>query len=88
MTQIINRDFMNSLNPEDVIQASLQQLEKTQYEKPELQSVAFAVTLLAYCRRHSIETGDAFTVANNILHSKQARESSYQALANYMQHEL
>jgi len=88
MTQFINRDRLNNLNPDDVIQASLKQISETQYEKPEIQSTAFAVTLMAFCRRHHVDVGDAFTIANNILHSKCGQSNHYRALADYMKHEL
>jgi len=88
MKPSINYDRLNNLNPSDVIQTSLQQVSETQFENQELQSVSFAVTLMMFCKRHSIDVGDAFTVANNILASRHGQEQHYRALADYMRYEL
>jgi len=88
MSPHINKDILNNLGSHDVIQASLQQLDRTSHYQPEIQAVAFGVTMLAYATRHGVDVGDVFTVANNILHSKHGQEAHYRALYDYMRHEL
>jgi len=88
MSSLIDKDILNNLAPYEVIQASLQQLDRTSDRGKEVQAAAFGVTMLAYAARHGIDVGDAFTVANNILHSKEGQEAHYQALREYMRHEL
>jgi len=84
----IDRDILNNLAPYDVIQASLQQLDRTSGRGKEVQAAAFGVTMLAYAARHGIDVGDVFMVANNILHSRHGGEAHYRALREYMRHEL
>jgi len=85
---MLDKDILNHVAPDAVIQASLAQLDQTSHEEREVQAVAFAVTLLAYASRHGMEIGDVFTVANNLLHSKHGSERHYRALYDYMRHEL
>lgn len=85
----MNRDLLHSLSPQTVGQASLKQLKETDTSPKEIQAVAFAITLLSYCRKKRIEVGDVFTVANNILYSKEAEQApALRALHNYMQFEF
>jgi len=84
----IDTDILNNVSSYDVIQASLQQLDRTSDRGREVQAAAFGVTMLAYARRHGLDVGQAFTVANNILHSNEGREAHYRALHDYMRHEL
>jgi|GEM_PF-3468853 len=88
MPSPINSDTLNHVSSHEVIQAALQQLDRTSGRGKEVQAVAFGVTMLVYARRYGIDVGQIFTVANNILHSKEGQEAHYQALREYMRHEL
>ena len=84
----MNRDKMNHLDPGKVAIEALNQLDRVSDHDKETQAVSLAVTLLAYAKRHGIDVGDLFTVANNILYSKHSDHPSYVALRLYLKHEL
>lgn len=84
----MDRDRMNHLDPGTVAIAALNNLDRVSDNDKEVQAVALAVTLLAYSRRHGADTGDLFTVANNMLASKHVKHPSFEALRLYVRHEL
>jgi len=79
---------MNHLDPGPVAIAALNFLDSVSDHDKETQAVALAVTMLAYARRHGIDVGDVFPVANNILHRQHDKNPSLIALQNYVLHEL
>jgi hypothetical protein len=84
----MNRDKMNSLDPATVSVEALNLLDCVSDSEKEVQAVALAVTLLAYARRHCVEVGDVFVVANNMLADQQTKSPHFIALQNYIRHEL
>lgn len=84
----MDRDRMNHLDPGAVAVEALNLLDRVSDRGKELQAVALAVTLLAYSRRHGVDPGDLFTVANNMLASKHVKHPSFEALRLYVRHEL
>lgn len=84
----MNRDKLNHLPPKPVAIAALNFLDSVSDHNKETQAVALGVTLLAYVKRHSIDVGDVFTVANNILHDQEEKDQSMIALQLYVRHEL
>lgn len=84
----MNRDKMNHLPPGPVGVAALNFLDGVSDHNKETQAVALGVTMLAYVKRHGIDVGDVFTVANNILADQDTKTPSLIALQNYVRHEL
>jgi hypothetical protein len=84
----LNRDKLNHVNPERVAQASLSILDKVTDLDAEVQPAAVAMTLIAFARRVGVDVGDLFTVARNILGSKDAEGPSFTAIQLYMKHEV
>lgn len=84
----MDRDKMNHLDPGLVAQQALTQLDRVSDHDKEVQAVSLAVTLLAYCRRHNVDPGDLFTVANNMMASKHVKHPSFLALQMYVENEL
>jgi hypothetical protein len=84
----MNRDKLNHLPPKPVALAALNFLDSVSDHNKETQAVALGVTLLAYVKRHNIDVGDVFTVANNILHDQEEKDQSMIALQLYVRHEL
>lgn len=84
----MNRDKLNHLPPKPVAVAALNFLDTVSDHNKETQAVALAATMLAYAKRHSIDVGDVFTVANNILHDQHEKDESLIALQLYVKHEL
>ncbi|QOV06091.1 hypothetical protein CPT_Pasto_017 [Rhizobium phage Pasto] len=85
---MIDKDALNSVNPEVVSLEALNLLDAVSDHQKEVQAVALAITLLAYCRRHGTDPGDIFTVANNVLASKHVETPNFIALKTYIRHEL
>lgn len=84
----MDRDRLNSVDPNRVAQASLDILDKVSDLDAEVQPAAVAMTLIAFARRTGADVGDLFTVARNILGSKMADGPSFRAIHAYMQHEV
>lgn len=84
----MNRDKLNHLNADRVAQASLDMLDKVSDLDPEVQPAAVAMTLIAFARRTGSDVGDLFSVARNMLGSKDADGPAFRAIHLYMQHEI
>lgn len=85
---MISRDRLNHTAPERAAQSALAILDHVSDHEPELQPVAMSMAMLAFCRRTGLEMNHLFTVANNILGSKDAGGQAFDALGLYMQHEM
>ncbi len=85
---MIDKDKLNHLGPKAVAVAALGMLDTVSDHDKEVQATALALTLLAYVRRHGIDVGDVFTVANNILADPRVNEGELRALHLYVTHEL
>lgn len=79
---------MCNMSPESACQGALKMLDVIDTQNKETQLIALGLTLLAYCRRHRVDVGDIFTVANNMLHSATIQSTSHEALQNYITYEL
>lgn len=81
----MDRDRLNSVPAWEVAGAALNVLDRLSDHDKETQGAALALTALAYARRHGMDVGDLFTVANNIMHSTEAgRTNAITALHNYV----
>lgn len=83
----MDTDFINNMSPERAAAGALKILSHIDCEDKETQAMALAITLLSYTRRHSIEIGQVFTAANNMLYSCN-KEPPVIALQNYVANEL
>lgn len=84
----MNRDALINTSPEAVAQATLAAIDRASDLAPHVQGPALAMALIAYAKRLSLDVGDLFTVANNILHSKANNTPTFAALHLYMEHEV
>ncbi|MCT6870731.1 MAG: hypothetical protein M3Z70_02680 [Bartonella sp.] len=83
----MNVDEINNMSPDRAAAGALKILSQIDCEDKETQAMALAITLLSYTRRHSIEIGQVFTAANNMLYSCN-KEPPVIALQNYVANEL
>lgn len=84
----MNRDALIQTSPEAVIHAALGAIDRASDLQPHVQGPALAMALIAYAKRLSLDVGDLFTVANNILHSKADDTPAFEAMRLYMKHEV
>lgn len=83
----MNRDKLTNLDAGVVGLSTLDLLDRLSDSGKEYQGVALAAALLAYAKRHALDVGDLFTVANNMLHSKEVGTPTFIAMQNYIKHE-
>lgn len=83
-----NRDLMNMAGVKESATATMRVIDAAQDLPPHLQLIAITATFQLMIDRFGVPAQDAFTVADNIMHSAQGKRPEFAAVRMYLENEV
>ena len=84
----INRDKISNADPKQVSKAAFSVLDRLQNFPAWIQPMAAAAVMLLLCSGLRLEAQDLFTVTKNLMNSKEGLRPEFEAVRDYIKHEL
>jgi hypothetical protein len=84
----VNRDKINNADPKAVSKATFALLDRLQNFPVWMQPVAAAAAMLLLSEGLKLSAQDLFTVTKNLMNSKEGLRPEFEAVRDYVKHEL
>lgn len=84
----LNLDKINNARPADVAKSNFLVIDRLQQFEPHIQVLGLASTLLTVAARFNVDAQTIFTVAKNLMNSKEGLRPEFAAVRDYVKYEI